>query len=115
MKMYELLIMMFMIVGANSNGMMDDLTKGLPEQANVLPLTISHHCTFVVLLPDQRAALFSGDRKVSPCSLPSRPALFQAATREHSIRDYFMPGHIVLSPDGRTLLHDTGVILSVSR
>jgi hypothetical protein len=100
---------------ARSNCMLVDLTKDIPEEANILPLTVGHHCQFVVLLPDQRAALFSGDRRVTVCSLPSRPALFQAATHEQQIRDYFMPGQLVVSPDSRTLLQDTGVVLSISR
>jgi len=50
------------------NCTMVDLTKGLPDEAKVLPVPIGHHCRFVLMLPDQRAALFSGDRKVTPCS-----------------------------------------------
>lgn len=95
--------------------MLVDLTKDIPEEANIIPLPIGHYCQFVVLLPDQRAALFSGDRRVTVCSPPDRPALFQAATHEQQIRDYFMPGQLVVSPDSRTVLHDTGVILSISR
>jgi hypothetical protein len=97
------------------NSMMVDLTRGVPDKAPVIPFPTGHYCQFVVLLPDQRAALFSGDRRVSTCSLPSRPALFRAVTGGQWGQDYFLPGQVVLSPDGRTLLYHTGVVLSISR
>lgn len=99
----------------SSNCFLVDLTRGAPEQADVMPVNTGAICRFVEMLPDQRAVLFSGDRRVITCSLPSRPALFRPLTREQHVRDYYMPGQIVVSPDGRTLLHDTGTILSISR
>ncbi len=85
-------------------------------EAKIMPLPVAHGTTCVALLPDQRAVLFSGDRRVTPCSIPARPALFEAAMRDGNLgSDRFSRGRIVLSPDGRTLVHDSGLILSVSR
>jgi hypothetical protein len=71
--------------------------------------------SFVCMLPDQRGVFIAGDRAVVAVNIPARPALFQLQVRERFREQYFTPGQIVLSPDGRTLLYDTGAILSVSR
>jgi DNA-binding beta-propeller fold protein YncE len=99
----------------SSNCLVVDLRKAAADQAKVMTTDIGTVCQFVEMLPNQRAVLFSGDRRVIACSLPSNPALFRSVSREFSVRDYFMPGRIVVSPDGRTVLHDAAVILSVSR
>jgi hypothetical protein len=102
-------------VATGCNTFMVDLTKGVPERANVLPVNQWIFCQHVEMLPDQRAVLFSGDRRVIACSLPSRPGLFRPVTKEQQIRDYFTQGQTFVSPDGRTVLYDAAVILSVSR
>lgn len=71
--------------------------------------------SFVCLLPDQRAVFVSGDRAIIAVDIPARPALFRLNVRERFREDYFTRGQMVLSPDGRTLLYDTGAILSISR
>lgn len=94
-----------------SNCLAVDLKGPLPKEAKVIPLPVGHSCRFVRLLPEGRGALFSGDRRITVCRVPDRPALFEAVRQETWIRDYFMPGNIEVGPDGRTVVHDTGVIL----
>jgi hypothetical protein len=98
-----------------SNCMLVDLTHGVAAETKVAPINLDVTCRCVRMLPDQRAVLFSSDRRVIACSLPSRPALFKMLVRMYPTRDAAVPGLLVVSPGGRTLLHDSGVILSVSR
>ncbi len=100
---------------SHGNAYAVDLRKKRPDPVSVMPQPIGTHSMFVQLLPDQRAVLFSGDRRVHVCSIPSEPAVMAMTHRETWIRDYFVPGRIIVSPDSRTLLQDSGSILSISR
>lgn len=99
----------------SGNCMFLDMTKKIDERMKVIPLNYHLHCTHLQLARDQKAVFLSGDRRVGISSIPARPELFPNVTQEVWIRDFFMPGWIQLSPDGRTMLHDVGAILSVSR
>lgn len=99
----------------HGNGYVVDLRKKRPDPVTAMPVPIRNHAMFVSMLPDQRGVLFSGDRRVHICSIPAEPAIMAMEHRETWIRDYFVPGQIVVSPDGRTLLQDSGSILSISR
>ena len=59
--------------------------------------------------------LFCGDRRISVCSIVDQPALFQTVVNEELFVDYFTQDCTIASYDGRTLIHQTGRILSVSR
>jgi hypothetical protein len=98
------------------NIMVVDLSaKVLPAEANVTVLPQWIHCRSVQVLPDQRAVLFAGDRRAFVYSMPSKPALFKPVSREFGVTDFFTPGDITVSPDSRTVVHDRGTLLSVSR
>jgi hypothetical protein len=99
----------------NSNTMVVDLTHGAPESAQVIPVSEWIIFNSVQVLPDQRAVLFAGDRRITAYSMPSRPAQFSPVGKEYGLTDFFTPNQIAVSPDSRTVLHDVGTILSVSR
>jgi hypothetical protein len=101
--------------GRSDNIMMVDLTRELPGQAKVIALAQWIYCEHVQVLPDQRAVLFGGDRRLFVYSIPKRPALFNPVFRESMVTDYFTPGEIVVSPDSRTVVYDRGTLLSISR
>ncbi len=106
--------------GGGGNAYVVDLTGKPADRAAVMPFDMgvgngTVGSSFVCMLPDQRAVLISGDRAVVAVNIPARPALTQLNVRERFREDYYAPGQMVLSPDGRTLLYDTGAILSVSR
>ena len=88
---------------------------GAAESASVIVLNQWTHCKSVRVLPDQRAVLFGGDRKIITYSIPSRPAVFNPVVKETGVGDFFTPNEIEVSPDSRTVIHDIGAILSVSR
>ncbi len=106
--------------GDGGNAYLVDLTGKPADRAVAMPYDMgvgngTVGSSFVCLLPDQRAAFVSGDRAVVAVDVPARPALFRLNVRERFRCDYYVPGQMVLSPDGRTLLFDNGTILSVSR
>jgi hypothetical protein len=106
--------------GGGGNAYLVDLTGQPAERAVAMAFDMrvgngTVGSSFVCMLPDQRAVFISGDRAVVAVDIPARPALFHLNVRERFREDYFVPGQMVLSPDGRTLLYDTGTILSVSR
>lgn len=106
--------------GSGGNAYLVDLTGKPADRAVAMPYSMgvgngTVGSSFVCLLPDQRAAFVSGDRAVIAVDVPARPALFHLNVRERFRCDYYVPGQMVLSPDGRTLLFDNGTILSVSR
>jgi hypothetical protein len=92
-----------------------DLSKPVADKAGVFPVACGHHGQFLQVLPDQSGVLISGDGKLSVCVAPPRPALQKALCVEHPVRAALAPGWIQLSPDGKTLLHDAGEILSIGR
>jgi hypothetical protein len=105
---------------SRGNAYVVDLTGKPAERAVAIPFDMrvgngTVGSSFVCMLPDQRGVFIAGDRAVVAVNIPARPALFQLQVRERFREQYFTPGQIVLSPDGRTLLYDTGAILSVSR
>ena len=94
---------------------MVNLSKPAADKAGVFPVPCNHHGQFLQIIPGQNAVLISGDRKVSVCVAPPRPALQKAQCVECAIRAGLAPGWIMLGPDGRTLLHDAGEILSIGK
>jgi hypothetical protein len=70
---------------------------------------------FLQMAPDQKTLFASGDRRVHAFVIPSRPLLFDMPGCDYGIQQYFSAGWAQISPDGRTILHDLGVILSVGR
>ncbi len=102
--------------GRADNIMVVDLTAAaLPQEARVIVLPQWIYCSSVQVLPDQRAVLFAGDRRIFVYSIPTRPALFNPVFREMMVTDYFTPGDIFVSPDSRTVIYDRGILFSVSR
>jgi hypothetical protein len=99
----------------NSNTMVVDLTHGTPESAQVTPVSQWLIFRSVQVLPDQRAVLFGGEGRIFMYSMPSRPAQFSPVAKEYGITDHNTPNQIAVSPDSRTVLHDKGTILSISR
>jgi hypothetical protein len=87
-----------------------DLARSGGETAHVMPMPCGHDCQYLQMLPAQNAVLIAGDRKVSVCAVPARPALQHAECREFPM-PAATPGWMQVSPDGRTLLHDSGTIL----
>lgn len=67
------------------------------------------------MMPDQKSVLFSADRHLQFCSVPARPGIDRVSLGDAYNWDYYRPGYTVVSPDGRTLLFELGVIFSVSR
>ena len=104
-----------MIEGKPSRGVcaIVDLSRPVADKAGVVPVPCSHHGQFLQIIPDREAVLVSGDRKVSVCIAPPRPALQKALCQEYAVREALAPGWMQLSPDGKTLLHDAGEILSI--
>jgi hypothetical protein len=92
-----------------------DLTRGIGAKAFVMPVPCKHHGQFLQMAPEQDAVFISGDRKITTCVIPPRPALHAAVCREFSLGNVPTPGWMQISPDGRTILHDSGSILSVTR
>ena len=99
----------------NSNTMVVDLTHGTPESAQVIPVSEWLIFRSVQVLPDQRAVLFGGEGRITVYSIPPRPAQFSPVAKEYGITDHNTPNQIAVSPDSRTVLHDRGTILSISR
>ncbi len=97
------------------NLLVADLSRVTGDKATVMRVRSGHRSAFLQMAPDQKTVFASGDRRVSACVVPSRPAIFQVPVRDYSVRDFFTPGWIQISPDGRTILHDLAAILSVSR
>jgi sugar lactone lactonase YvrE len=107
-------------IEGGGNAYVVDLTGKPAERAVAIPFDMrvgngTVGSSFVCMLPDKRGVFVSGDRAVVVVNIPARPALFQLQVRECYRESYNTRGQIVLSPDGRTLLYDTGAILSVSR
>jgi hypothetical protein len=69
----------------------------------------------VVLLPDQRAALFGGDRMFMTVAVVPRPGLFRSPSQEVDVSGMFTGGDVVVSPNGRLLLQNAGVILAIGQ
>lgn len=90
-----------------------DLGRDDDDKVNPMPVPCGHHGQYLQMAPDQSAVFISGDRRISACAVPARPALFQMTCRDYPVRDFFTPFWIALSPDGRTILHDGGVVLAV--
>lgn len=74
--------------------------------------TVGSNC--VIMHPEQHAAFLSGDGAIVAAHVPVRPALVSIRGHER-VRQGYEQGQMVISPDGRTLLHNTLGILSVSR
>jgi hypothetical protein len=102
-------------VSKNSNCTCVDLTKGLPDQANVIPLAVEGHCFATVMLPDQRAVLFTGKDKIFACSLTAQPAFYTNIVREQYRDDNNDTVSLFLNSEGRLLVCGKGVVLSVGR
>jgi hypothetical protein len=92
-----------------------DLSRGLPEKAFVVPVPIQHYGQFLQLAPEQDAVFVAGNHRLTTCVAPPRPALQRAVCAEFQLRNVLSPGWMQISPDGRTILHDIGSILSVRR
>ncbi len=101
--------------GASGNIMVVDLTRGAADSAPVIVLNQWILYKSVRVLPDQRAVLFGGDRRIATYSIPSRPAVFSPVAKETGVGDFFTPNEIEVSPDSRTVIHDISAIFSVSR
>jgi hypothetical protein len=101
--------------GSSGNIMVVDLSRGARESAEVIVLNQWIHCKSVRVLPDQRAVLFGGDRRMFTYSIPARPGVFNPVAKETGVGDFFTPNEIEVSPDSRTVIHDIGAIFSVSR
>lgn len=96
-------------------GLVVDVGRAKGERAEAAELGVRCHTAFAVMLPDQRAVLLCGDRRVNVCSVSSRPTVFRTAHTEALYDGYNNPARAWVSPDGRTLLWDRGQIVSISR
>src|SRR5262249_12105632 len=97
------------------SAVMVDLRRGLPDEAKTIDLPLGRSADVVRVLPDQATVLFSADRHIVAFNVPQRPALDRVSKSEAYQWDYFLPGNLGVSTDGRTLLLDVGRVLSVSR
>jgi hypothetical protein len=100
---------------SKGNAAVVDLTRDQRDKVQVMPLSCSHHGQYLQLAPEQDAVYIAGDRRVSSCPVPLRPALYQVPCRDCTVGERATPGWVQISPDGRTILHDAGAILSVGR
>jgi sugar lactone lactonase YvrE len=97
------------------NLMVVDLSRAAGDKVSAVPVGAGNHSRYLQMAPDQKTVFLAGDRSVIACAVLARPALFRAVCRDNPVRDSFSPGWMQISPDGRTILHDLGTVLSVSR
>jgi hypothetical protein len=92
-----------------------DLSREGVDTVHAVPLPCRHYGQYLLVDPEQRAVLIAGDHKISVCTVPRRPAWEQVLSRELRVSETGTPGWMQISPDGHTILHDAGAILSLHR
>jgi hypothetical protein len=102
------------VVGTEGNVQIVDLS-GPPNAKPAMAHLRTDFYDFLQMAPDQKTLFASGDRRVGAFVIPFRPLWFDMPGGDYGIQQYFSAGWTQISPDGRTILHDLGVILSVSR
>jgi hypothetical protein len=101
------------------NAYVVDLTGKPAERAIAMPFVTraasrTVASASVCLHPNQHAVFVACDRAIIAVDVPARPALFRLHAVERFRAQDASWNRMVLSPDGRTIVHETGSILSVS-
>jgi hypothetical protein len=102
------------VVGVEGNVQIVDLS-GPPGAKPAMAHLRTGLFDFLQLAPDQKTLFASTAQSVWAFVIPSRPLSFDMPRCDYGLTRYFTAGWTQISPDGRTILYDLGVILSVSR